>query len=85
MFLIRQGSDEVEFSKCAAGEWNEKYHCPSDFFNVSTVKVVLLSYIETMCLLKRNLATMLPLKSKLSENFQGFNTIDGSIEMLKNS
>ena len=31
----------------------------------------------------RNLITVLPLKSKLSGQFQGFNAIDGSIEMLK--
>ena len=33
----------------------------------------------------RNLATILPLKSKLSGQFRRFNTIDGSIIMLKNS
>ena len=32
----------------------------------------------------RNLATISPLKSKLSKQFQRFNAIDGSIEMLKN-
>ena len=31
----------------------------------------------------RNLATTLPLKSKLSGKFQRFNSTDGSIEMLK--
>ena len=35
--------------------------------------------------LVRNLATTLPLKSKLSGKSQRFNAIDGSIEMLKNS
>ena len=33
----------------------------------------------------RNLAIILPLKSKLSVKFQCFNTIDESIEILKNS
>ena len=49
------------------------------------VNVVLLSYIERKYFLKRNLATILPLKSKLSRKFQSFNTIDGSIKMMKNS
>ena len=31
----------------------------------------------------RNLATLLPLKSKLSGKFERFNAIDGSIKMLK--
>ena len=34
-------------------------------------------------LLMRNLATILPLKSKLSGKFQRFNSIDGRIAMLK--
>ena len=33
----------------------------------------------------RNLVIILPLKSKLSGQFQRFNVIYGSIEMLKNS
>ena len=33
----------------------------------------------------RNLARILPLKSKLSGNFQRFNAIDGTIKMLKKS
>ena len=32
----------------------------------------------------RNLATIFPLKSKLSGKFQRFNAINGSIAMLKN-
>ena len=32
----------------------------------------------------RNLAVILPLKSKFSEKLQRFNAIDGSIEMLNN-
>ena len=40
-------------------------------------------HIESKWLLKRNLATILLLKSKLSGNFQRFNAIDWSIEMLK--
>ena len=39
---------------------------------------------ERKWLLKRNLATFLPLKSKLSGKFKCFNAIDESIEMLKN-
>ena len=47
--------------------------------------IVILFYIEKRWLLMRNLATILPLKSKLSGKFQLFNAIDGRIEMLKNS
>ena len=47
------------------------------------VNVVLASYIERKCFLKRNLVTMLPLKSKLFRKFQNFNPIGGSIEILK--
>ena len=42
-------------------------------------------YIERKGLLKINLATILPLKIKLSGKFQRSNGINGSIEMLKNS
>ena len=45
---------------------------------------VLSFYIEIKWLI-RNLATILPFKSKLSGTFQRFNAIDRSIEMLKNS
>ena len=55
------------------------------FLKVPMVNVVLLPDIERKCFLKRNLATILPLKLKLSGKFQSFNAIDGSIEMLKNS
>ena len=54
------------------------------FLNVPMVNVVSLSYIERKCFLKTNLAVILPLKSKLSLKVP-FNTIDGRIEMLKNS
>ena len=47
--------------------------------------IVILFYIEKRWLLMRNLATILPLKSKQSGKFQLFNAIDGRIEMLKNS
>ena len=47
--------------------------------------IVILFYIEKRWLLMRNLATILPLKSKLCGKFQLFNAIDGRIEMLKNS
>ena len=47
--------------------------------------IVILFYIEGKWLLMRNLATILPLKSKLSGKFQYFNAIDINVEMLKNS
>ena len=47
--------------------------------------IVILFYIERKWLLLRNLARILPLKSKLSGKFQCFNAIIGSIKMLKNS
>ena len=43
----------------------------------------MLLQIERKWLLRKNLATILLLKSKLSGEFQRFNAIDGSIEMLK--
>ena len=46
---------------------------------------VILFYTERKWLLMRNVATTLPLKSKLSGKFQHFNAIDGNIKMLKNS
>ena len=55
------------------------------FLNGSVVNMLLRSYIERKLLLKRNLATILPLKFKLSGKFQRFNAINGSIQMLKNS
>ena len=47
--------------------------------------IVVLFYINRKRLFMRNLATILPLKSKLSRKFQRFNAIDRSIKMLKNS
>ena len=47
--------------------------------------IVMFFYIERKWLLMRNIATILPLKSKFSGKFQCFSAIDGSIEMLKNS
>ena len=44
--------------------------------------VVKLFYIERKWLLMRNLATILPLKSKLSGKFQLFNAIERSINMF---
>ena len=68
--------------------WNI-YHCVSDIFwmvpCLICYLIVILFYIERMWHLVRNLATTLPLKSKLSGKFQRFNAVDGSIEMLKNS
>ena len=43
---------------------------------------VILFYIERKWLLMRNLATILPLMSKLPGKFQRFNAIDKTIEML---
>ena len=45
--------------------------------------LVILFYIERKSLLMRNVAPILPLKSKLSGKFQRFNAIYRSIEMLK--
>ena len=45
--------------------------------------IVMLFYIERKWPIMRNLTTVLPLKPKLSGQFQGFNAVDGSIEMLK--
>ena len=47
--------------------------------------IVILFYIERKWLLLRNLARILPLKSKLSGKFQCFNAIDGGIKILKKS
>ena len=44
--------------------------------------IVIFLYTERKWPLKRNLATILPLKSKLSGKFQSLNAIDGSIEVL---
>ena len=46
---------------------------------------VTLLYIERKWLLMRNLATVLPLKSKLFGKFQRFITVNGSMKMLINS
>ena len=46
--------------------------------------IVKLFYIERKWLLMRNLATILPLKSKLCGKFQRFIAIDRSIKILKN-
>ena len=45
--------------------------------------IVILFYIRRKWLLMRNLATILPLKSKLPGKLQHFNAIAGSAEMLK--
>ena len=47
--------------------------------------IVILFYIERKWILMRNLAIILPLKSKLSGKFQRFNTVVESIEILKSS
>ena len=72
------------------GEWDEKCHYASDIifcmapWLICCLFVTLL-YIERKWLLMRNLATVLPLKSKLSGKFQRFNVVNGSMEMLINS
>ena len=47
--------------------------------------IAMLFYIERKWIFMKNIATILRLKSKLSAKFQRFSTIDGSIEILKNS
>ena len=47
--------------------------------------ILILLYIERKWFLMRNLAAILPLKSKFPGKFRRFNAIDRSIEMLKNS
>ena len=47
--------------------------------------IVISFCIERKRFLMRNLATILPLKPKLSGKFQRFNAIDGSIKLLKKS
>ena len=44
--------------------------------------IVIFLYTERKWPLKKNLATILPLTSKLSGKFQSLNAIDGSIEVL---
>ena len=80
--LITQGSDKVKFAKCDTGEWNKNHHYTSDkIFECLEANAILLSYIDKKCFLQRNLAIILPLKSKLPEKFQSFSTIDGSVEI----
>ena len=54
------------------------------FLNVPTV-MLFYCHILGEHFLKRNLVTILPLKSKLSGKFQSFNNIDESIKILQNS
>ena len=56
-------------------EWNEKCHYPSDYMSAYVSAEV---HILREWLIQRNLATILPLTSKLSENFQRSNAVDGS-------
>ena len=72
-------SGRVKLTNCDKVFW--KAPCLICYFIV----IVILFYAERKWLLMRNSATILPLKSKLSLKFQRFNTIDGNIEMLKNS
>ena len=70
-------------------KWNEKSHQQVTYFlNASWLIcwfTVILWHIERKWLLKKNLATILPLKFKLSGKFQRFNATDGNIEMTKSS
>ena len=91
-FLVKfsnkhRGSEKVKVSKCDKVEWDAimqvTYFLNGPMFNLYFIAI--LFYIERKWLFMRNLATVLPLKSKLSGKFQRFNAIDGSIKMLKNS
>ena len=57
------------------------------FFHGSMIycSFLILLHIERKWLLMRNFATVLPLKSKLSGEFQHFNAVNESMEMLINS
>ena len=55
----------------------------TNFFVFCFFFFVILFYSERKWLLLRNLATILPLKRKLSGKFQRFNAINRSIKMLK--
>ena len=78
-----RGSVRVKLTKCDKVEWSEKCHYANDilfeWLHVWFVFYCILFYIERKWLLMRNFAIILPLKSKLSEKFQRFNTIDESI------
>ena len=87
-FLVKlsewhRGSVRVKLTKCDKVEWSEKCHYANDilfeWLHVWFVFYCILFYIERKWLLMRNFAIILPLKSKLSEKFQRFNTIDESI------
>ena len=47
--------------------------------------IVILFYIDRKWFFMRNLATILPLKSKLPGKSHRFNALNGGINMLKNS
>ena len=77
-------------TECDTGEYNgmKKAIMQVTYFRMASwliyCFIVILFYIEKKWLLMRNLAVILPLKSKFSEKLQRFNAIDGSIEMLNN-
>ena len=67
-------------------EWIEKCYYASDILGPILnlfVFFVILFYIERKWLLMRNVAAILPLKSKLYGKFQRFNAINRSTKMLK--
>ena len=93
-----RGSVRVKLTKYEKVEWGEKCHYASDmvfFLSLIEKKGIfngpmfnLLFYchiIERKWLLMRHLSIILPLKSKYFRKFQRFNTIDESIEILRNS
>ena len=66
------------------------YIVVGSFWVVFSVNIYMLPYshiveLRLVWLLKRDLATILPMKSKLSGKFQHFTAIDGSIKALKSS
>ena len=89
-FFFHRGNDRVKLTKCDKIEWGKK--CKWHTFWIAILLkwhtvyfIVILFHIKGKWIPMRNLATILPLKFKLSGKFQRFNTVDGSTEMLKNS
>ena len=91
--LVNCPFEEMSFGELLTGEMSvgeesvgetSVGNCLSGYRLICCVIVILL-YIERKRIFMRNIATILPLNSKFSGNFQFFIAIDGSIEMLKNS
>ena len=79
------GTNRVKLAKSDKVELDEKCHYASDILFEWSPCFTVIFYIERKWLLMRNLTTVSPWKSELSGQFQRFNAIDGSIEMLRNS